>query len=155
MNTLPPSALRTLLFKSSPDELSKVAYTVAETIEAFRQAQGPAKVTPKTVWRLVRAGQLPTRNTGRQYLVSGATIVDVLKCAPEGINDPRDVIDQERTYLVTDLVTILGLDYQSARRLAYAELSPETIGTRLTVTGRAILDYLAGADAPMRHSASA
>lgn len=155
MSTLPASALRTLLFKSNPDELSKVAYTVSETIVAFQQVHGTAKVTPKTVWRLVRAGHLPTRNTGRQYLVSGATIVDVLQRTPEGINDPRDTIDEERIYLVTDLVTILGLDYQAARRLAFAELSPKMIKNRLTVAGPAILAYLAGVDAPMRHSASA
>jgi hypothetical protein len=142
-----PTAIRSLLFGGAAADISQVAYSAEKTIEVFG-------VAPATVWRLIRRGELPTRNTGKQYLVSGATIIDVLGRRPDGINDPRTVITPDTEYSLHQLATFLGVPYQIAHRLTHrrdAPLTPERRGTRLFLPGSVILDYLAGSDEPIRY----
>lgn len=142
-----PTVLRSLLFGGANSTVLQVAYSAEKTIAVLN-------ASPATVWRLIRKGELPTRNTGKQYLVSGATIVDVLGRRPDGINDPRQVIDPDVEYSLAQLAGFLGVDYQIAHRLTYREnapLTPERRGTRLFLPGRVIRDYLAGHDEPIRY----
>jgi hypothetical protein len=146
-----PAVLRSLLFRNADAGLPAVAYNADDTIKAFG-------VSASTVWRLIRSGDLPTRNTGKQYLVSGAVIIDVLGREPDGINDPRRVIDPERQYFMKQFAALLGVPYQIAHRLTQgtdAKITPEREGTRLFLPGQAILAYLAGHDEPIRYRASA
>lgn len=141
------TAVRTLLFGGAVTDVSQVAYSAEKTIEVFG-------VSAATVWRLIRKGDLPTRNTGKQYLVSGATIVDVLGRTPDGINDPRQVIAPDTEYSLAQLAALLGVGYEIAHRLTRREdlpLTPERRGTRLFLPGSVILDYLAGHDEPIRY----
>jgi hypothetical protein len=142
-----PAVLRSLLFRNADASLPKVAYNADETIRAFG-------VAPSTVWRLIRSGELPTRNTGKSYLVSGGVIIDVLGREPKGVNDPRRVIDPEQQYLMKQFAALLGVPYRIAHRLtqgADAKVTPERLNSRLFLPGRVILDYLAGHDEPIRY----
>jgi hypothetical protein len=142
-----PSVIRTILFGNADQDVPQVAYSAEKTIEVF-------DASPSTVWRLIRNGELPTRNTGKQYLVSGATIVDILGRTPDGITDPRRVIDPDREYFLKNLAAFLGVPYQIAHRLTHgtdAKITAERRGTRLFLPGHVILDYLAGHDEPIRY----
>lgn len=146
-----PTVIRSLLFGNADAEIAQVAYNAEKAIAAF-------DASPYTVWRLIRSGDLPTRNTGKQYLISGATIVDVLGRTPEGINDPREVISPDREYSLKHLAALLGVPYQIAHRLAHGanpKIAPERRGTRLFLSGAVILGYLAGHDEPIHYSAPA
>jgi hypothetical protein len=145
-----PAVLRSLLFRNTDVDLPQIAYNAEQTIKAF------GVVSESTVWRLIRSGELPTRNTGKSYLVSGAVIVDVLGHTPEGINDPRRVIDPEQRYVMKQFAALLGLPYQIAHRLTQGtdpKIATERLGTRLFLPGRVILDYLAGTDEPIHYRA--
>lgn len=142
-----PTVIRTLLFGGTNTDVPQVAYSAEKTIEVF-------DASAATVWRLIRKGELPTRNTGKQYLVSGATIVDVLGRKPDGINDPRQVINPDAEYSIAQLAAFLGVTYHMAHRLTHRtppKITPERRGTRLFIPGRVILDYLAGHDEPIRY----
>lgn len=147
------TAVRSVLFGGNDGVvLSQVAYNTEQTIAAF------GDVSPYTVRRLIHSGDLPTRNTGKQYLVSGATIVDVLGRKPAGVNDPREVIDQAREYTLKQLATLLGLPYLIAHRLTHGtdpKITPERRGTRLFLPGHVILGYLGGRDEPIRYRPAA
>lgn len=147
------TVLRALLFKGRADDgqVVKCAYSTEETIAAF----GPA-VSRKAVKRLIQRGDLPTRNTGRQYFISGAVIIDVLGRRPEGINDPREVIEPERLYFLKDLATFLGVSYGIAHRLTQGktpDIDPDRSNGRFLIPGSTILEYLAGHDDPLRATA--
>lgn len=142
-----PTVIRTLLFGGTNTDVPQVAYSAEKTIEVF-------SASAATVWRLIRKGDLSTRNTGKQYLISGAVIVDVLGHKPDGINDPRQVIEPDTEYSIAQLAALLGVEYQIAHRLTRRENTPlktERRGTRLFLPGRVILDYLAGHDEPIRY----
>lgn len=139
-----PAVLRTLLY-DKPD-LCRVAYTVAEAAAALN-------VPLMRVQRLVRAGELPTRNTGKRYIVSGSVIVDVLGRTHPDINDPRAAIEPGTWYVLTELATLLGVSYGTAHRLAYNQRihSARHAAGRPLFLGNDLLEYLAGYDEPMRH----
>lgn len=142
-----PSLLRSLLLKDDDTSVLQVAYSVEDAIAAMG-------ASPKTTWRLVRGGDLPTRNTGQQYRISGAVIVDIMGSKVNGINDPRKVIDPARLYFLKHCATFLGVSYGIAHRLTQqSKLTPSRTNGRLLFPGSTILDYLAGRDEPLRASA--
>lgn len=147
--TLTPSELRTLVFGARDVELVQVAYTVADTARAFGKPE-------QVVLRLVSAGRMPSRNTGRAYLIPGGVILDVLGSAHPDINDHRDVIDRAAAYTYAEVGTLLGISIHAAKRLAASRrLTPDRTAPRPLFSGALLLDYLGGTDEPLRHRDSA
>lgn len=138
------ATVRRLLFPDT--DLRRVAYTATETATALG-------VPRHRLWNLLHSGAIPARNTGKQYLIPGGTILDILGEEHPHINDHRDaeVFTVDRLYTRANLRVLLGATTAVVRGLVESGRLPETeaIGSARFVTGKTLLDFLGGADEPM------
>lgn len=144
-NGLQVVTVRRLLYPDT--NLHRVAYTVAAAAAALQVPQ-------RRVRELLHNGQIPARNTGNQYLITGATLVIINRGPLTGINDHRDpaVFDVARLYTRSNLRSLLGTTVHVVRSLVENGRIKETesIGSARYVTGETIWEFLGGRDEPMR-----
>lgn len=142
------AAVRRVLYPDA--DLRRIAYNAAEAATALG-------VDIRKVWALLRTGQIPARNTGKQYLLPGATLIDINEGRPlPGINDHRDpeTFQVDRLYTRANLAVLLGTTRPVVRGLVEGGRVEETesIGSARYITGATVLAYLNGADEPLRET---
>lgn len=141
------AAIRARLYNSSNTKFPQVAYNARDTAAAL-------EVPEHRIWALIGDRELPARHTGHRYLISGRIILDIKPDAD--VNDPQKVIETDRAYYLSDLAALFGVSYGIAQRLGQHRLKVgRYLGTRPLFHGPTILEFLNGADDPMRASASA
>ncbi len=144
-NGLQVATVRRLLFPDT--DLKRIAYNASEAAAALQ-------VPVNRVWNLLHSGHIPARHTGKRYIIPGGTLLDILDGEHPHINDHRDatVFEVDRLYTRSNIRFLLGATTNVVRGLVESGRLEETeaIGSARYVTGHTIMEFLGGADEPMR-----
>lgn len=131
--------------------ITKVAYSLRDLTKV-------TGLSYPALQRRVQNSTLRALQAGKQYVTTKAAVVAAGLRGAATLLDHHEIIDPVVAYSVHEVADFLGVPYRAALRLVNigriaARRNP--VGGRATVLGAALLDYLDGADEPMRHPESA
>lgn len=147
MTAMQVELIRRLLYPDTT--VKRISYDVPASAKALG-------VTERRLRALLHDGQIPSQNTGKRYLISGGTLLDILGCPHPDIHDHRDpsLLDPARLYTRANLCTLLGVTAAVGRGFVESGRieESEAIGYARYIPGTAIAEFLAFADEPMREA---